>query len=201
MRKTDSCKPIEGRFRVLDGNLPLIKGKGKFNLRISPTTTQFTLIGHNGEQLRVEDIKEIHSLHQRQNWRSPREWGKLGIVTLGSFLGGTIIVNVFTDAEEVISAWDQVTTALEIGEPPVIDEAIAHLEIVSATNEVADGIATAAVLAAVLGPTAYGGALLSKRQVDLEISTDDSHRGRLRLPEFVSTFLIAAWQARTQNGK
>ena len=202
MRKTDHCKPIEGRFRVLDGNLPLIKGKGRFNLRLSPISTQCTLIGANGQQLRFEDIFEIHSLHQRRNWSSPREWGKLGMVTLGSLLGGVIIVNVLTDADEVIAAWDQVITALELGEIPVIEEAIAHLETVStATNEVAHGVATAAVLGSILGPAAYGGALLSKRQVDVEISTDNDHRGRLRLPEFVSTFLIAMWQARTKNGK
>lgn len=177
------------KFKVTGGNASP-KGTGSITLTLSPEATSYEIKLPDETLLEFGEIDSLDRVELKHGWRDRRAWLKTGAMSVASFFGGSILASIITELQPVAEALTALEEAMELGD----DEAISNAKLSLAEAEVSDGAdpgpaAVGITVAAIGVPAAYGGVVLSRRTIAMEITLKNSRYLNVELPEYMGAFL------------
>ena len=182
------------KFKVTGGNASP-QGTGSITLTLSRETTGYEIKLPDETLLEIGEIDSLDRVKLKHGWRDPRAWLKTGAISAASIFGLGLISG---PVEEALAALEE---AVESGDGEAISNAKLSLAEASlAEAGVSDGADASPadvviVLAAIGGPAAYGGVVLSRRTIAMEITLKNSRYLNVELPEYMGAFLQGAYRA------
>ena len=191
------------KFKVTGGNASR-KGTGSITLTLSPEATSYAIKLPDEIRLELDEIDSLGQVELKHGWRDWKEWLKAGAVTASSIFGGGLIIGLIlesvTELELLAEALIALEQALAFGDDEAIERALTA--VVAAENAAYEALAgtpvtlvTLAGLAAMVGPVAYGGVILSRRKIRMEITLKNSRYLAVDMPEYMGAFLQGAYRA------
>lgn len=185
------------KFKVTGGNASP-QGTGSITLTLSREATGYEMKLPDETLLELGEIDSLDRVELKHGWRDPMAWLKTGAISVASIFGGIILVDIIKELQPVAEALTALEEAMELGDDEAISNATLSLaEAEAGVSDGADASPEAAVisLAAISGPAAYGGVVLSRRTIAMEITLKNSRYLNVELPEYMGAFLQGAYRA------
>lgn len=173
-------------------------GKAKWTLLSSPGASEAAVLKlqyPDGSPLRPEEVGSIDQISVDQGFTDPATILKTVGISVGSLVLGCYITSELVDLDryaDILVAFEDAFMNSDVDQ--------AFLQLARLEEFAGSPRAIAAIVVsvgAIVGPAAYAGYALSKREIRLRITMQNGEIYQVKCPEYVGGFLVGAYKAVT----